>query len=313
MTESAGDDPESVSPPTELPPPGSYVVITASNAVYLVEVPGHGMSPVRAHYTGTTPPLKRAALLPRVQEFTFDIATGVGRIAWWSPPRNPRRPTGQSTADRARVGQLAGRIHPALATPGPSINDVVPGSRDEMTAALLRILESLRADGHLDGTLEVPVEQSPPHSEPPTSLDPDVVGDPTNSADAGWLRAIGPCYTTQSLQHVLRLSRAAIDTAVHNLDILRLTTSGGLAIYPAFQVVGGAIVPRLRDVLHALREGADDPWKWAEWLRATTSDTHDQTGAIQLDPGTRPIQQLIAGCTATVIRAAERTAAAWRS
>lgn len=47
--------------------------------------------------------------------------------------------------------------------------------------------------------------------------------------------------------------------AAFNLDLLRLTTSDGHQIYPAFQIVNDARVPELRDVVLALREGVNDP------------------------------------------------------
>lgn len=114
--------------------------------------------------------------------------------------------------------------------------------------------------------------------------------------------AVGPCYTSGGLQAVLGMSRAALSKAVIERRALRLETSDGRNVYPAFQVHNGALVPGLRKVLLTLGGAIDDPWTWAMWLNATASQ----------DPASkRRIDQLANGDVAGVLRAAMQTAAAW--
>ena len=68
-----------------------------------------------------------------------------------------------------------------------------------------------------------------------------------------WPEIVGPCYTSGSLQRELGVSRAALSKAVSDGRLLRLMTSDGQYVYPAFQVVDGALVRGLREVLAVLR------------------------------------------------------------
>ena len=113
---------------------------------------------------------------------------------------------------------------------------------------------------------------------------------------------VGPCYTSGGLQAVLNMSRAALSKAVIEHRALRLSTSDGQNVYPAFQVRNGALVPDLRRVILALRGAADDPWAWAIWLNAPIGEG---------DAPQRRIDQLAGGDVDGVVRAAAQTAAAW--
>ncbi|RDV43955.1 hypothetical protein DOE76_14540 [Leifsonia sp. ku-ls] len=127
-------------------------------------------------------------------------------------------------------------------------------------------------------------------------------------ATSPWAEIVGPCYTSGSLQKELRRGRAAVSKAVAELRLLRLRTADGQTVYPAFQVVNGAIVPGMRDVLSELRRGIDDEWTWAQWLNTAVPDQASEDGASR---NRRNIDRLIAGEVEAVVKAAERTAASW--
>lgn len=127
-----------------------------------------------------------------------------------------------------------------------------------------------------------------------------------------WPRIVGPCYSSGSLQRALGISRAALSKAAAELRLLRLQTSDGHYVYPAFQVVDGALVRGLRDVLDALRFGApDDPWTWAQWLNTPVPDRSIVVADGAQAPVRRNIERLIEGDIEGVVQDAEVTAASW--
>jgi|GEM_PF-461088 len=136
----------------------------------------------------------------------------------------------------------------------------------------------------------------------------DQVVDRLPIAASPWAEIVGPCYTSGSLQRELGRGRAAISKAVAELRLLRLTTADGQTVYPAFQIVDGAVVHGMRDVLTALQRGIDDEWTWAQWLNTPVADraTGDDAGRRR-----RNIERMIDGEVDVVVQAAERTAASW--
>jgi hypothetical protein len=126
-------------------------------------------------------------------------------------------------------------------------------------------------------------------------------------AASPWAEIVGPCYTSGSLQKELGRGRAAVSKAVAELRLLRLRTADGQTVYPAFQIVEGAIVPGMREVLTQLRRGIDDEWTWAQWLNTPVPDQSSE----DLSNRRRNIDRLIAGEVDSVVKAAERTAASW--
>jgi hypothetical protein len=127
-----------------------------------------------------------------------------------------------------------------------------------------------------------------------------------------WPRIVGPCYSSGSLQRVLGISRAAVSKAAAEHRLLRLQTSDGHYVYPAFQVVDGALVRGLRDVLDALDLGAqDDPWTWAQWLNTPVPDRTAVAADGAQPPVRRNIERLADGDFEGVLHDAEVTAASW--
>lgn len=119
-----------------------------------------------------------------------------------------------------------------------------------------------------------------------------------------WSDIVGPCYTSGALQRELGISRAAVSRAVREHRLLRVTTSDGVNLYPAFQVHAGAVVSGLGRVLEALSAGTHSTWTWAQWLNARVVDESGK-------PLPRNIDRLISGHVDDVVRDAQHDAAAW--
>lgn len=129
-------------------------------------------------------------------------------------------------------------------------------------------------------------EQSPPGANP-------------------WADIVGPCYTAASLARTLGWTEAKVNMAADSLALLRLTTSDGVELYPAFQVQDGEPQGDLADVLRVLRTGINDPWTWAQWLNTSLTDE----GVAQ----PTNMERLREGQLADVLLEAEHDAASWRS
>lgn len=128
----------------------------------------------------------------------------------------------------------------------------------------------------------------------------------TGAAEEGgarspWADMVGPCYTVGTLSHVLGVTSQEIMDAAASLQLLRLRTADGVDVFPAFQVRGGQLHSGMSSVLAVLRSGIDDPWTWAQWLRAPDCD------------GIAATDSLWEGHVLEVLREAERDAWAWRS
>ncbi|MEJ6553403.1 hypothetical protein PQI51_00010 [Microbacterium esteraromaticum] len=128
----------------------------------------------------------------------------------------------------------------------------------------------------------------------------------TPNPDSPWTGIVGPCYTTASLARTLGWTEAMVSEAVHSLSLLRVTTSDGVDLYPAFQIWDGKPVGGLADVLRVLRTGVDSQWTWAQWLSTPLTD---EDGVEQ----PTNVQRLREGQLADVLREAKHDAAVWRS
>jgi len=118
-------------------------------------------------------------------------------------------------------------------------------------------------------------------------------------------RIIGRCYTEDSLGDILHLTSEQIAAAADDLRLLRLVTSEGVHVFPAFQLDGDAIIPGLPDVLRALRTGGDAPWVWSLWL--TARNPHGPVTRL----ADSYIDRLRDGEVDEVVREARRAAASW--
>ncbi|WP_336644611.1 hypothetical protein [Microbacterium sp. USHLN186] len=121
-----------------------------------------------------------------------------------------------------------------------------------------------------------------------------------------WAEIVGPCYTTVSVARTLGWTEAMVNEAVDSLALLRLTTSDGVQLYPAFQIWDGRPASDLADVLRVLRTGVNDPWTWAQWLNTPLTD---EDGVEQ--PAN--IERLREGQLADVLLEAKHDAAVWGS
>lgn len=120
-----------------------------------------------------------------------------------------------------------------------------------------------------------------------------------------WADIVGSCYTSASLARTLGWTDSKVNEAAESIALLRLRTSDGVELYPAFQLLDGKPVVGLADVLRTLRSGADAPWTWAQWLNTPLTD---DDGFVQ--PAN--IERLRAGQLTEVLLEARHDAAAWR-
>jgi hypothetical protein len=150
-------------PLTEQSPPGSYLVITASRTIYLIEVVTGDPSATIIRYPRIRSLLLDGEPLTGVRSFHFDPRSGLGQIVWWKENRADRDRPDQHYAGTVRttsVVLLLLRVH------GPSeetlsrradstdTHDLVDGlsaalatsERDEDFVELLRLLAQRGCD-----------------------------------------------------------------------------------------------------------------------------------------------------------------------
>jgi hypothetical protein len=132
--------------------------------------------------------------------------------------------------------------------------------------------------------------------------------EPDSASDSGsqWATIIGPCYSAVGIGKALGMTAEEVAAATKDLRLLSFTTSDGVVLYPAFQVVDGAVVTGLDKVLRTLQTGTDHSSMWAMWLRSTPQPFDERS--------TRPsyIELLAGGDVDGVVLAAAHTAWAWR-
>lgn len=121
-----------------------------------------------------------------------------------------------------------------------------------------------------------------------------------------WLSAIGPCYTAHRIGKATGMTAAEVAAATAHLDLLAVTASDDVVLYPTFQVVDGAAVAGLGVILRTLRTGTDSALMWAQWLRSSPPPLD------HMSTHPSPIERLIAGDVDGVVLAAAHTAWAWR-
>lgn len=88
-SERACDDPLEL-PLTEHSPAGSYLVITASRTIYLIELVAGDASATITRYPRTRSLLLDGEPLTGVRSFHFDPRSGLGHIVWWKENRADR-------------------------------------------------------------------------------------------------------------------------------------------------------------------------------------------------------------------------------
>ncbi|MCT1394659.1 hypothetical protein M4D51_02855 [Microbacterium sp. p3-SID338] len=120
-----------------------------------------------------------------------------------------------------------------------------------------------------------------------------------------WAEIVGPCYTRAALMRVLEWTEDELSTAVAALEILEVTTSDEVVLYPAFQVWEGRIMENLGAVLQVLSTGTGSAWTWVQWLNSP----------LVYDGVEQPknIDRLRQGQLDDLLLEARHDAAAWRS
>ncbi|PYD01815.1 hypothetical protein B4U78_002900 [Microbacterium esteraromaticum] len=173
----AGDDPLEL-PLTEHSPPGSYLVITASRTIYLIEVVAGDSSATITRYPRVRSLLLDGEPLTGVRSFHFDPRSGLGRIVWWKQNRADRDRPDEHYAGTVRTTSavlLLLRVHRAAEktrsrqADSTDTQELVDGlsaalatsERDEDFVELLRVLAQHGRDS--PGTQASPDDQGGAH------------------------------------------------------------------------------------------------------------------------------------------------------
>lgn len=117
----------------------------------------------------------------------------------------------------------------------------------------------------------------------------DLLGEPEDLADRAliaqapvaspWDALIGPFLRSEGVQARLHISRQAVAAKAARRRLLRVFTSDGIALFPAWQFIDGSGVPGLAAVLALFPEETVDGWTLAGWLRTEDSEL----GEVPLD------------------------------
>lgn len=76
---------------------------------------------------------------------------------------------------------------------------------------------------------------------------------------------VGVFWASAAVQARLGVSRQRVSAKVKSRQILRVTTSDGVSLYPEFQFAGSAVVPGFGEALRALGDGGT-AWMIALWF-----------------------------------------------
>lgn len=115
---------------------------------------------------------------------------------------------------------------------------------------------------------------------------------------------IGSFYTTEGVRTLLGgASRQAVLDRVKRGTLLKVRSSDGVALYPAFQFDGAQVSARVRDVLALLRTITVDSWTIASWFGVPAEALGGLTPHSWLADPARDLDP--------VLRLAATTAARW--
>ena len=110
----------------------------------------------------------------------------------------------------------------------------------------------------------------------------ELLGEPEDLADRAllaqaplaspWNELIGPFLRSEGVQARLRISRQAVAAKAARRRLLRVFTSDGVALFPAWQFSEGSVVPGLGSILALFPEDVVDGWTLAGWLRTEDAE-----------------------------------------
>ncbi|MFT3942217.1 MAG: DUF2384 domain-containing protein [Ancrocorticia sp.] len=116
---------------------------------------------------------------------------------------------------------------------------------------------------------------------------------------------VGPFYSTDRVRQILGtkqpVSRQAISDRVKNHRLLRVRTSDGKHLFPAFQFEGDGVNPELVKVMQPLLNAGTDGWTVVYWLTTPLPQFDGQT----------PLALIKNGVVDEVVALANTDAAAW--
>lgn len=116
---------------------------------------------------------------------------------------------------------------------------------------------------------------------------------------------IGPFYTSGRVERLLGVSRQAVSERARRDRLLRVTTSDGVKVFPAFQFTATGVRSNLVPVIETLLNSGADPWTVAYWLTAPMNSFDGRTAVEVVGDGADARRRLL-------MQAAD-DAASWRT
>lgn len=129
-------------------------------------------------------------------------------------------------------------------------------------------IEALRAQAHAAACAAVDRALA----DPSLDLNDDTVRAIAQGAEQGIERSValqshfGKFYTSAKVCQVLNVTKQAVSKKVSAHKLLRVTTSDGKSVFPAFQFVGNAVEPHIEKLVSILLSNGMDGWSALYWL-----------------------------------------------
>jgi hypothetical protein len=116
---------------------------------------------------------------------------------------------------------------------------------------------------------------------------------------------LGAFYSLNRVAELLGgVGRKAVSERARSHRLLRVTTSDGVMVFPAFQFAHSRVRSNLIPLLEVLLGSGADPWTVAYWLTSPLDSFNGRTALEVVDFGTDAQRRLI--------NLARRDAAAWK-
>ncbi|PPF53448.1 hypothetical protein C5C13_15085 [Clavibacter michiganensis] len=95
---------------------------------------------------------------------------------------------------------------------------------------------------------------------------------------------LGAFYTLERVMTLFGgVSRQAVNDRVKKHRLLRVQTSDGMFLFPAFQFEGAELRPHLAALLQVLLASGEDPWTVAYWLTVQLDEFEERTALEVVD------------------------------
>jgi hypothetical protein len=105
---------------------------------------------------------------------------------------------------------------------------------------------------------------------------------------------IGPFYSLNRVSELLGgVSRQAVSERARSHRLLRVTTSDGVMVFPAFQFARSQVRTNLVPLFEVLLGSGADPWTVAYWLTSPLDSFNGRTALEVVDFGTDAQRKLV--------------------